>query len=96
VPSELSVEQYLARCVKARGGWAIKLIPWAQAGLPDRMVLLPGGKMYFVELKSEKGRLRPAQHMVRRKLRLLGWSVHVLNSKSQVDEWFEHITGRLI
>jgi hypothetical protein len=88
---ELTVERHLIRGVKARGGWALKLIPWAQAGLPDRMVLLPDRRLYFVELKTETGKLRPAQHMVRRKLGLLGWDVHVLNSKSQVDEWFTHI-----
>jgi hypothetical protein len=91
VTAELSVERHLIRRVKDRGGWAIKLIPWAVAGLPDRMVLLPNKRLYFVELKAKGGRLRPAQHMVRRKLGLLGWEVYVLNSREQIDDWFVYI-----
>ena len=88
---ELTVENYLKREARSRGGWAIKLIPWADAGLPDRLVVLPVRRIYFVELKSETGKLRPAQRMVRRKLGLMGWEVFVLKSKTEIDEWFIHI-----
>ena len=87
---EATVENYLRARVKARGGWCVKLLPWVETGLPDRMVLLPGARLYFVELKTEKGKLRPSQRRVRRKLGLLGWEVHVLDSKARIDEWFAY------
>lgn len=84
---ELSAERLLVRHARARGGIAIKLSPTV-AGVPDRLVILPGGRMYMVELKAPNGKLSPVQHHVHDLLRKLGIRVHVLYGMKGVDEWF--------
>ena len=85
---EKRVEQVLGTGVKARGGWAIKLLP-SVSGLPDRMVLLPGGRLIFVELKSPTGTVAPHQTVVHNRLRRLGFEVFVLASTDAVKEWLQ-------
>lgn len=88
---ERVVEQYLHRQVKAVGGNTYKLAPIV-AGTPDRLVLLPPGKVLLVELKSATGKLRPVQQVWHRNALAMGITVHVLSSKQQVDEW---ISGQI-
>ena len=52
--AEISVENYLKRVVKLAGGRCIKLPAIWYAGIPDRLVLLPGGRVWFIELKRAK------------------------------------------
>lgn len=80
------VERTLRTEVKARGGWAIKSLP-SVSGLPDRIVLLPGGRIYFVELKSPTGTVEPHQTVIHRRLRRLGFEVLVLSHPDAVREW---------
>jgi len=71
-----------ARCValvKARGGLALKLWPTV-SGLPDRLVLLPGGHASFVEFKTSVGLLRPRQRVMHAVLAKLGFHVNVVRS----------------
>jgi len=83
---EKRVEQTLSTAVRDRGGWAIKLLP-SVSGLPDRMVLLPGGRLIFVELKSPTGTVAPHQTVIHSRLRKLGFEVLVLSSPEAVREW---------
>ena len=83
---EKKVEQALTRRAKGLGGWAIKILP-SVSGLPDRMVLLPGSRVIFVELKSPTGTLKPHQSVVHDRLASLGFSVEVLASIEDVDQW---------
>lgn len=87
---EKRVEQVLGAGVKARGGWAIKLLP-SVSGLPDRMVLLPGGRLIFVELKSPTGTVAAHQTVVHNRLRRLGFEVLVLASTDAVNEWLQRL-----
>jgi hypothetical protein len=48
---EIKIEDYLTRLVEARGGLCWKLAPVSAVGIPDRLVLLPGGRVGFIELK---------------------------------------------
>lgn len=68
--------------------WAIKLNPIGLRGLPDRMLLLPGGQVIFVELKIPTGRVSRVQTVVHERLRKLGFRVEVLWSREQVDEFY--------
>lgn len=80
------IEKYLRLRVKALGGLCIKLNPFGYAGIPDRMVLLPGGILSFYELKRPKGgRFEPLQERWHAKLRKLGFRVYVCRTKEAVD-----------
>lgn len=83
---EKRVESLLTRRVKELGGWAIKIAPII-AGLPDRLILLPGGRVFFVELKAPKKRVATHQAVVHRKLESLGFPVVVLDTPEKVSAW---------
>jgi hypothetical protein len=87
---ETRVESTLRVEVKARGGWAIKLLP-SVSGLPDRMILMPGGRIYFVETKSPTGTVKPHQTVIHNRLRTLGFSVEVLASPDAVRSWVANL-----
>jgi hypothetical protein len=90
---ETRVETTLRVEIKSLGGWAIKFLP-SVSGLPDRIVLLPGGRIYFVELKSPTGTVKPHQTVVHNRLRSLGFEVLVLNTPDSVREWTSTIDRR--
>lgn len=83
---ESRVEQHLTRRVREAGGDTFKLAP-THVGMPDRLVMLPGGLIFLVELKAPGGRLRPAQIEWHRRAEGRGTSVHVLSSIEAVDDW---------
>lgn len=68
--------------------WCIKLNPIGLRGLPDRILLLLGGRVIFVELKIPTGRLSRLQVYVHTRLRELGFRVEVLWSREQVDAFY--------
>ena len=84
---EASIERRLSRKVKAAGGLALKFTPPGWAGAPDRMVLFPGGKIIFVELKAPGKRPRPLQLKRHEELKALGFTVEVIDSPEGVDEF---------
>lgn len=77
---ESKIEKVLSDEVKKRKGLCIKLLPLYFAGLPDRLVLLPNGIMFFCELKAEGKKPRRVQELVHERLRALGFSVEVADS----------------
>lgn len=84
--TEDNVEEYLRKQVKLLRGMCIKLNPFGYAGIPDRLVLLPGGIVVFFELKRPVGgRFEPLQQRWHSKLRQLGFHVFVCNTKASVD-----------
>lgn len=82
---EKEVEQYLVDEVRKAGGKAYKFISPGRAGMPDRIVILPGGLIYLVELKAPGGKVRPQQAARFRELEKLGCKVWVLSSRKAVD-----------
>lgn len=89
---ENRVERVLHEQVKDRGGWAIKFLP-SVSGLPDRIILMPGGKICFVETKSPTGTVKPHQTVVHNRLRRLGFTVFVLSTTDAVREWAKGLDG---
>lgn len=65
--SEANLEKIFQHQVRLAGGISYKLAP-TTAGIPDRLVMFPGGKMYLVELKTEKGQLSPIQEVLHERL----------------------------
>lgn len=71
---ERDIEQKLRRLVEKRGGWCLKWVCPGWSGVPDRIVLLPGGRVIFVETKRPKGgRLSKMQEKWRDWLTELGF-----------------------
>ncbi len=81
---EKTIERKFVAAVKAVGGLALKFISPGFDGVPDRIVLLPGGKMAFVEVKATGEKPRPLQLAQHRLLRRLGFRVYVLDDESQI------------
>lgn len=82
--TEAVIEKYLIDQVKLRGGMCIKMN--SVRGLPDRLVLLPDARAYFVELKRPiGGKFEPLQQRTHGRLRLLGCGVYVVHTKIEVD-----------
>mgnify|MGYP000274862135 FL=1 len=67
---EKTIEQHLVKAVKNSGGIAPKLVSPGFDGMPDRLVLLPGGKIGFVEVKAPGKEPRPLQVSIRRPLQV--------------------------
>lgn len=83
---EKQIETFFRDRVKEMGGLALKLISPGMSGLPDRLVLLPGGQLFFAELKRPGGKARPLQQAVHRRLDQLGFVVHVIDTKEMALE----------
>jgi hypothetical protein len=83
---ERDIEAYLRDRVREAGGWAPKWTSPGNAGVPDRIVILPPGRIIFVELKAPCGRPTKLQLMQHARLRQLGCDVRVIDSKQGVDE----------
>ena len=81
---EKTIEKKLADAVKARGGLTPKFTSPGFDGMPDRIVLLPGGHMGFVEVKAPGKSPRPLQEARHRLLTGLGFQVYVLDDASQI------------
>ena len=69
---ESKIEREFARWVKSQGGYCLKQNANWYAGVPDRLVILPGGRCFFVEFKSDIGPIRPIQKKRKRELRSRG------------------------
>lgn len=89
--SEKNTEQKLIKAVKAQGGIAPKFVSPGLDGVPDRIVLLPRGKIAFIELKSEGKKMRPLQVRRKRQLESLGFLVYCIDSPDQIGEIINEI-----
>ena len=81
---EKAIERKLTLMVKQRGGLAPKFVSPGFDGVPDRIVLLPGGKMGFVELKAPGQIMRPLQVQRKRQLEGLGFLVYCVDGIEQI------------
>lgn len=88
---EAEIEKKLVSEVKKRGGLAPKLVSPGYDGMPDRLVLLPDGKMAFVELKAPGRTPRALQFRRIRELVSLGYGVFVVDSVERIGEVLDAI-----
>ena len=89
--SEKQIEQSLVKAVKNMGGICPKFVSPGLGGMPDRIVLLPGGHMAFVEVKASGRKPRPLQMARHRLLRALGFKVYVLDDPARIGEILDEI-----
>lgn len=89
--SEKTTEQKLVKAVKAKGGLAPKFVSPGFDGVPDRIVLLPRGRIAFIELKAKGRKMRPLQVRRKRQLESLGFSVYCIDSTEQIGGILDEI-----
>jgi len=89
---ERDVESYLVKRLGDIGLPCVKFIPDGKVGMPDRVVLLPDGRVLWVELKTDNGKLEEIQKVQHKKLRDLGHRVVVIWNRDEADSLIEEIT----
>ncbi len=88
---EKAIEKKLVMAAKRRGGMAVKFTSPGANGMPDRLVLLPGGRMGFVELKAPGKKPRLVQELRMRQLRRLGFFAAVIDGLEQIGGVLDEI-----
>ena len=83
--SEKALEAELRERCKALGWMCIKLTSQYQRGLPDRLILMPGGRVCFVEIKTTGKRPTALQRVTHERLRTLGYRVEVVDTTESLD-----------
>ena len=91
---ENEVEGHLRRRVEKVGGVCVKFLPDFARGFPDRIVLLPGGVLVWVETKRPPGGvLSPVQKVRDVRLRRLGQRVEGVWTKDQADDLIDSLVS---
>lgn len=90
---EKTLERKLVEAVKALGGIAPKFVSPGFDGMPDRLVLLPMGRIAFVEVKRHGEKPRPLQEARHGMLLRLGFEVYVLDDGVQIQKILKQMGG---
>ena len=90
---EKQIERRLVRMTSQMGGMALKFVSPGCDGVPDRLVLLPEGKVGFVEVKAPRKKPRPLQVRRISQIRGLGFPVFVVDGMEQIEEVLQKIKG---
>ena len=88
---ESYLERQLVQTVGNMGGLAPKFVSPGTAGVPDRLILLPGGKMAFAEMKAPGKKPTSLQRMRHGQLRDLGFRVYVIDSMEKIGGMLNEI-----
>jgi len=90
---EKQVEKALVRKIKDAGGVAVKISAPGLDGMPDRLILMPGGRAWFVETKAPGRKLEALQKFRKRELEEMGFKVSVLDTHSKVNTFVQEVVG---
>ena len=85
--NEKLIDKKLVEGVKKLGGLALKFWTVSFSGFPDRMIIMPGAKVEFVELKTTGKKPSPIQSKVHGMLRKFGFKVPVIDTQILLDEF---------
>ena len=91
---EKNYEAYLVKTVEALGGKAYKFNSLSNRGVSDRIVCLPDGSTWFIEMKTETGRLSALQKVFAKDMVALNQKYACLNSKEAIDRWACDLTRK--
>ena len=91
---ESTLERRFVNMVRRSGGMAYKFVSPGNLGVPDRIAILPKGRIWFVELKTETGRLSQVQKRQIDTLRSLGMNVFVLWGEKGLQRFREEVIER--
>jgi len=90
---ECQIEKQIRQAVKHRGGIAWKFTSPGTAGVPDRIILMPNGRMAFVEVKAPGKKPRALQLRRIRQLEKIGYRVYVIDGAEQIGGVLDEIQG---
>lgn len=88
---EKAIEKLLIQEVRNKGGLALKLASTGFKGMPDRLVLFPGGRIAFVEVKAPGKPPSVLQSVRHKQLRRLGFTVYTLDSKAEIKRILDNL-----
>lgn len=88
---ERALERRFKKAVEKQGGEALKLTSPGRIGMPDRLVLAPGGRALFVELKAPGKKMRPLQLKRATELKSLGFSVYCIDSTTDIRRFITEV-----
>ena len=88
---EKDIEKALVREVRKRSGMAFKFVSPGMDGVPDRIVILPGSIIAFIELKAPGKEMRPLQEKRAEQIADMGFPVFCINSMEGVSEVLDEI-----
>lgn len=89
--SEAKIEQWLNEQIRSMGGVSYKFVSPNNPGVPDRIYLLPGGVVWFVELKTEIGRLANLQKWQGRRIREMGCRYRVIHGMEEARAFVKEV-----
>ena len=92
--TEATIERHLVEGVKKLGGMCLKFVSPSTPGVPDRLIITTDGKVIFVELKTEVGRLSKIQKYVTGEMLKRGADVRVVKGLEAVKQLLAEIEGR--
>jgi hypothetical protein len=90
--SEKQIEARLRERVKNNGGLALKFVSPGCRGVPDRLIFLPGGRIFLVELKKPGGKLTLLQEKMKKKFEDMGFKFYVIDSYELVEEFINEVS----
>lgn len=88
---ERDIEKWLCDQIKKLGGHAYKFVSPGCDGVPDRMIILPGGRIHFVELKTNKGKPSQIQKWQMQFLSNLGCDVWLIRGQKEAEDFIHEI-----
>lgn len=91
--AEKDIERFLVNGVKKLGGVAYKFVSPGNAGVPDRLIVMPGGRVYFVELKADAGYATVLQKRQMDRLLRLGCDVKLVRGLDEVIALLGRLAG---
>lgn len=86
---ERDIESRIREKITDWGGLFFKFVSPGNDGVPDRIAVLPDGQVWFLELKTDRGRLAPLQEWQIDRLWSRGANVSVIRGREEADDWLE-------
>lgn len=90
---ERDIESWLLKKIKKLGGKFVKFTSPGNAGVPDRIAILPGGRVWFIELKKDGGEPSEIQKWQMQQLRKLGCNVALITGLDEARAWIREVLG---
>lgn len=91
---EKDIERKLRLAVASVGGKAPKWVSPGNRGVPDRLIILPGGVTVYVETKAPGKPLEPLQEKWAKTLRQMGHRVYKIDSEADIDNFIREVSKR--